>query len=124
MIHLNSKIPFNEFCFLIQTRDTQRAFYWLSWILAYAREQKKRTKQAVVVAERKSPYYSSKYARHLIWMIRDVVNAQSNTYVEALFKLYCLRWEPGTSRAKQTFLLTAILFVTEPVDSREPAKRD
>ena len=57
-------------------------------------------------------------------MIWDVLNAQSNTYVEALFKLYSLRWEPGNSRAKQTFLLTAILFVTEPIDSREPARRD
>lgn len=118
------KIPFNEFCFAIQTKDTQRAFYWLSWILAYAREQKKRTKQTIVVAERTSPYYSSKYAKHLIWMIWDVVNAQTNTYVEALFKLYCLRWDPGSSRGKQTFLLTAIMFVTEPLDAREPAKRD
>jgi len=118
------KIPFNEFCFAIQTKDTLRAFYWLAWILTYAREQKKRTKQQVVVAERKSPYYSSKYSRHLIWMIWDVINANTNTYVDALFKLYCLRWEPSNSRSKQTFLLSAIMFVTEPLDVREPAKRD
>jgi hypothetical protein len=118
------KIPFNEFCFSIQTRDTLRALYWMSWILTYAREQKKRTKQSLIVAERRNPYVNSKFARALVWMFWDVVNAHTNTYVEALYKLYCLRWEPKLAKPRQALLLTAILFVTETPDAREPAKKN
>lgn len=118
------KIPFNEFCFAIQTRDTLRSLYWMSWIMAYAREQKKRTKQAFVCAERKNAYVDSKFSRYLVWMFWDVINAHSNTYVESLYKLYCLRWEPKVSKPRQALLLTAMAFVTEPLDTREPAKRN
>jgi hypothetical protein len=118
------KIPFNEFCFSVQTRDTLRALYWMSWILTYAREQKKRTKQSLIVAERRNPYVNSKFARALVWMFWDVVNAHTNTYVEALYKLYCLRWEPKLAKPRQALLLTAILFVTETPDAREPAKKN
>ena len=118
------KIPFNEFCFSVQTRDTLRALYWMSWILTYAREQKKRTKQSLIVAERRNPYVNSKFARALVWMFWDVVNAHTNTYVEALYKLYCLRWEPKLAKPRQGLLLTAILFVTETPDAREPAKKN
>ena len=118
------KIPFNEFCFSIQTRDTQRALYWVSWILSYAREQKKRTKQPLLGAERRNPYVDSKFAKALVWMFWEVVNAHTNTYVESLYKLYCLRWEPKVSKPRQSMLLAAIVFVTEPVDAREPAKKN
>jgi hypothetical protein len=118
------KIPFNEFCFSIQTRDTLRALYWMSWILAYAREQKKRTKQPLLCAERRNPYVNSKFSKALVWMFWDVLNAHSNTYIESLYKLYCLRWEPKLSKPRQSLLLTAIVFVTETLDAREPAKRN
>jgi len=118
------KIPFNEFCFSIQTRDTLRALYWMSWILAYAREQKKRTKQPLLCAERRNPYVNSKFARAMVWMFWDVLNAHSNTYIESLYKLYCLRWEPKLSKPRQSLLLAAVVFVTETLDEREPAKRN
>lgn len=118
------KIPFNEFCFALQTKDTLRALYWVSWILAYAREQKKQTKQAIVCAERKNHYVSSKYARHLVWMLWDPILAQGNTYVESAFKLYCLRWEPSDAKSRLPFLLSSIVFVTEVLDTLEPAKRN
>lgn len=118
------KIPFNEFCFSVQTRDALRALYWMSWILAYAREQKKRTKQSLIVAERRNPYVNSKFARALVWMFWDVINAHSNTYVESLYKLYCLRWEPKLAKPRQPLLLSALIFVTESPDPREPAKRN
>jgi hypothetical protein len=118
------KIPFNEFCYSIQTRDTLRALYWMSWILTYAREQKKRTKQSLIVAERRNPYVSSKYARALVWMFWDVINAHSNTYVEALYRLYCLRWEPKMAKPRQPLLLIAVMYVTETPDAREPAKQN
>jgi hypothetical protein len=44
--------------------------------------------------------------------------------VESLYKLYCLRWEPKLAKPRQPLLLAAVSFVTEPVDSREPARRN
>ena len=117
-------IPFNEFCFSIQTKDTLRALYWISWILAYAREQKKVTKETLSASIRANPYVSSKYGRNIIWMLWDVINSKTNQYIDALFKLYCLRWEPGNSKARLTYLLTAVLFCTETIDTTEPAKRN
>jgi len=112
-------IPFNEFCFAIQTKDTQRALYWLSWIMRFATEKKKQTKRAFECAERRNPYIESKYAKHLHWMFWEAIRAQGNMYVEALFKLYCLRWSKN-----KTYLITAVLFVTEALNTTEPARRN
>ena len=117
-------IPFNEFCFSIQTRDTLRSLYWLSWILKYASHQKKTTKNTVTSAERRNQYVDSKYSRNIVWLFWDVINQHKNVHVESLFKLYCLRWEPGKAKEKQTFLITAVLFITEHMDTHEPAKKN
>jgi hypothetical protein len=117
-------IPFNEFCWAIQSRDTLRSLYWIAWILKFASHQKKTTKQTITCGERRNPYIDSKYARNIVWLFWDVINRHQNTYVDALFKLYCLRWEPGKAKERQTFLITAVLFVTEHLDTREPAKKN
>jgi len=112
-------IPFNEFCFSIQTRDTLRALYWMSWILRFTAEKKKQTKQSVDCAERRNPYVDSKYAKHVHWMFWEAIRAQSNIYIESLFKLYCMRWSKN-----KTYLITAVVFVTEVLNTTEPARRN
>jgi hypothetical protein len=39
--------------------------------------------------------------------------------------MYCLNWEPSLAKTRQTFLITAIVFLTESqaLDVREPAKK-
>lgn len=117
-------IPFNEFCCAVQTRDTTRSLYWLSWILKYASHQKKTTKNTITCAERRNQYISSKYYRNLIWLFWEVIQVHRNAYTDALYKLYCLRWEPGKLKERQPLLITAILFITEHLDTAEPAKRN
>lgn len=121
---LELSIPFNEFCFSIQNKDTLKAIYWLSWILKYASHQKKTTKTTINCAERRSPYIENKHSKNLIWMFWDVLSKQKNTYIESLLKLYCLRWEPSKMKERKTFLITAILFATEALDTSEPAKKN
>ena len=126
------QIPVNELCFSIQNRDTIRALYWVSWILAFAREKKKQSKQALAISPRQSALIPEKYSRHLVWLFWDVIDrysAQSgfvSSYIDSLQKMYCFQWEPGVAKQRQTFLVTAILFLTEShaLDVREPAKQN
>lgn len=117
-------IPFNEFCWAMQTKDTLRSMYWMAWILKYASHQKKTTKTTIACAERRNPYVNSKYARNIVWLFWDVINKNSNSHIDSLFKLYCLRWEPGKAKERQTFMITAVLFATEHLDTHEPPKRN
>jgi len=117
-------IPFNEFCHSIQSRDTIRSLYWFAWILKYASHQKKTTKNTITCSERRNAFVDTKYARNIVWLFWDVINTNKNTYIDSLFKLYCLRWEPSKIKERQTFLITAILFVTEHLDTHEPAKKN
>uniref|UniRef100_A0A6C0HKX2 Uncharacterized protein n=1 Tax=viral metagenome TaxID=1070528 RepID=A0A6C0HKX2_9ZZZZ len=118
-------MPFNEFCFAIQTKDTSRALYWLAWILKYASVQKKLSKQAVACGERFLDRIEKKYARNIAWMFWEVVLSKAETpHVEALMRLYCLRWEPSNSKSKLPLLLNAVAFVTETLDLTEPPKRN
>jgi hypothetical protein len=121
-------IPVNELCFAVQSRDTLRSMYWMSWILAFAREKKKQSKETLSLAPRPGQLILDKYSRNIVWLFWDVIRRYSgpSEYIASLEKMYCLHWEPSVSKSRQTFLLTAILFVTESqsLDTREPAKKN
>jgi hypothetical protein len=125
-------IPVNELCFCIQSRDTLRSLYWVSWILKFASEKKKQSKQALAISPRSSAMIPEKYNRNLVWLFWDIIHKYSSqigflsTYIQALEKMYCFQWEPGTAGAHKTFLITAIVFLTESqsLDTREPAKKN
>uniref|UniRef100_A0A6C0I6T7 Uncharacterized protein n=1 Tax=viral metagenome TaxID=1070528 RepID=A0A6C0I6T7_9ZZZZ len=125
------QIPVNELCFSLQNRDTIRSLYWTAWIFAFARERKKQSKEALTIAPRQGTLIPQKYSRNLVWLIWDIIHQYSGQsgfvagYIDCLEKMYCFQWEPSVSRARQTFLVSAIVFLTESqaLDIREPAKR-
>jgi len=125
-------IPLNELCFSIQSRDTIRSLYWVSWILAFAREKRKQSKQSIAISPRDGPLIPEKYSRHLVWLLWDVIHRYSSqsgflsAYIEALEKMYCFNWEPSVAKSRQPFMVTAIVFLTEAqaLDTREPAKKN
>jgi hypothetical protein len=123
------QIPVNELCFSLQNRDTIRALYWTSWIFAFARERKKQSKEALTISPRQGHLIPEKFNRNLVWLVWDIVRQHSGGfvggYIDALEKMYCFQWEPSVSKARQTFLISAIVFATESqaLDIREPAKR-
>jgi hypothetical protein len=126
------KIPVNELCFSLQNRDTIRALYWTSWIFAFARETKKKTKESLSIAPRHGLLIPAKYNKNLVWLFWDIIHHYSgqsgfvSSYIDCLEKMYCFQWEPSVKRARQTFLITAIVFITEnqSLDIREPARRN
>ena len=117
-------IPFNEFvyCLRPETRDETRGLYWASWIIKYAKVYKKQNKQPLVCAFRNNPYIEDKFGRDVIWVLWEAILEASRQspqagvlapYMDALFKLHCLRWNPSVSKNKLVFLITAIQMVCE-----------
>ena len=121
---LDLYVPLNElaFCLRPESRDSARAFYWISWMLAYGSQYKKQHKQVLVCSQRANPYVDSKYSTFLIWMIWDAVldasrkSPQAGTlmpYMDALYKFHCLRWNPSVLKSRLCFLSCAVLFTCE-----------
>jgi hypothetical protein len=117
-------VPFNElvYCLRPESRDSTKAFYWVSWILAYSSIFKKQNKRPVLCAYRHNVFIDDKFCREHIWLLWDAVHdaarssPQSGTlapYIDALFKFHCLRWTPSVLKSRMCFLVTAILFVCE-----------
>lgn len=118
------RIPLNElvFCLRPETRDFSKALYWISWILKFASQYKKQSKQPLVCGFRGNQFIDEKFGRNVVWMLWEVVlySARSSPqsgvlspYMDALFKLHCLRWNPSLLKSRLCFLITATMFVCE-----------
>ena len=114
-------VPMNELVYCMSAKDCIRAFYWTAWIMKYA-SQKKKEKVEFICAHRGNSFIDDKFGNLPIWMIWSIVLDAAKTspqagllnpYMDALFKLYSLRWNPGVAKARNVFLLAAITFVCE-----------
>ena len=108
----------NELCYALrpEVRDLTRALYWVSWIIALARETKKQTKEGFVCHARPNEYVGQTYAGDLVWLFWDCVQrnaAQAKPDVDTLFKMYCLRWNPSCRAPRQPLLLSAMSLVCD-----------
>lgn len=112
-------VPVNEFCYCLRAdvRDVGRALYWMSWVFAFCREHKKQTKMVPVFANRTDEFVSVAHGSHPVWIfweaVRKQVNPHSRPYVDAIYKMYCLRWGPGDAKSRQSLLLAAVVIVCE-----------
>ena len=117
-------IALNElvYCLRPETRDFSRSIYWIAWILKHSKEYKRRTKLDLDYASRSNPYVDDKYSKSVIWILWDIVHnaaTKSNQsftltpYIDALYKMHCLRWAPGLLKQRIVFLTTACMFICE-----------
>lgn len=112
-------VPINEFCYCLRpdVRDVTRSLYWMAWTFAFCREHKKQTKAQLLFADRSDEFVPSAHGRHVIWLfwacIRKQAQAYARTYIDVLYKMYCLRWSPSDAKARQSLVLAAILLVCE-----------
>lgn len=117
-------IPLNEmvYCMRPETRDVTRALYWVAWILKYSSQYKKQNKTELLCSPRPNDYIDSKSYNNAIWLIWDAVfdaaksSPQSgllNAYIDALYKIHCLRWQPGLLKQRLCFLVVAIQYICE-----------
>jgi hypothetical protein len=116
---LGIAVPVNEICYCLRQdiRDTSRVLYWMAWVYAYAREVKKQTKQALTFANRSDEYVSITNGAHVAWLFWECVRRQAGSsarqYVDALYKMYCLRWSPSDAKSRQSLLTAAVVLVCE-----------
>lgn len=112
-------IPVNELIFCLKEKDT-RALYWVSWILAFAVKYRTETKQYLTCSYRSNDYVDEEYLRSPVWIIwacvQSTASPQASIYIDALFKMYCLRWAKGELKRRIPFLITSIIYVCEPLD--------
>ena len=112
-------VAVNEFCYCLRgdVRDVTRAFYWVAWVYADCREHKKQTKQTLNFANRTDDYVSVSHGSHPVWMFWDAIRVQcpsmTKPYIQALYKMYCLRWAPGDAKSRQPLVLAAVVLVCE-----------
>jgi hypothetical protein len=117
-------IPLNElvYCMRPETRDVTRSIYWVAWILKYSSQYKKQNKTDLVCSPRPNDYIDSKSYNNAIWLIWDAVldaaksSPQSgllNQYIDALYKIHCLRWQPSILKQRLCFLVVAIQYICE-----------
>lgn len=117
-------IPLNEmvYCMRPETRDVTRALYWVAWILKYSSQYKKQNKTDLLCSPRPNDYIDSKSYNNAIWLIWDAVldstksSPQSgllSQYIDALYKIHCLRWQPSLLKQRLCFLVVAIQYLCE-----------
>jgi hypothetical protein len=116
-------IPVNELMYSLrpESRDVSRCLYWSSWILTYASKWKQDKKIYLDCAYRTNDYVEEKYLRSPIWILWACIhetakNSPVHQYIDALYKLYCLRWAKGDLKKRLPFFVTAVLLLCEPVD--------
>jgi hypothetical protein len=112
-------VPMNEFVYCLRqdVRDVSRALYWMAWIYAFAREHKKQAKLPLLFANRSDEFVSSVHGNHPVWIFWDAIEKQANAsakpYIQALYKMYCLRWSPSEAKSRQPLVTAAIVLVCE-----------
>jgi hypothetical protein len=116
---LTAAVPINEFMYAIRSdvRDVSKALYWMAWTYSYCREHKKLTKEPILFADRTDEMVPSSAGRNPVWIfwecIRRQAGAAARPYVDALYKMYCLRWSPSDVKTRQPLVTTAIVLVCE-----------
>jgi hypothetical protein len=117
-------IPLNELVYSLrpETRDITKALYWVSWMLKYASQFKKQHKQDLICSPRPNDYIDMKVYTHTIWLIWDAVldaakaSPQSgllSQYIDAIYKIHCLRWSTSLLKQRLCYLVVAIQYVCE-----------
>jgi len=121
---LDLYVALNElvYCLRAESRDFMKSLYWIAWILKFASIYKKTNKQALVFAYRPNSFIDQSYGRDPVWLIWEVVMDSARTspqtgvlipYIDALFKLHCLRWNPSVAKSRLCFLVCACQFICE-----------
>ena len=117
-------IPLNELVYSLrpETRDITKAIYWVAWMLKYASQYKKQNKADLVCSSRGNDFIESKFFSHTIWLVWDAVRDAARSspqagvlseYIDALYKIHCLRWMPSLLKQRLPFLIVAIQYICE-----------
>ena len=120
-------IAINELAWNIneKNKDTQKAIYWLEWIIEYQKLCKKK-KIPKICARRNMPV-ENKYQCDIIWIIWDIILYESKRRNDAIFKIntallniFCLKYKDSFKSKRKLLIYYAISLLTEIYDKNIP----
>jgi len=117
-------IPLNElaYCLRPESRDLTRALYWMAWILKFSSQYKKQNKKPFDCSFRANKYIDDSFSRNAVWLIWDTIQDSVRLspqqgvllpYIDALYKIHCLRWSPTVLKNRICFANCAAMFICE-----------
>jgi hypothetical protein len=118
-------ISINEFAYNLsdKIRNKVNACYWIEWIIEFESLCKQK-KEKIFCERRTFPPIQDTYKCDIIWIIweilLDIANNNSNTLtykiMEALLKIFCIKYKPGTKKKRRYLIYFAVSLITENVD--------
>lgn len=128
-------IALNEFAYHISadSKNMHSAVFWIEWFIEF--EHICRERKEPVKCKRRGYPVDNKYQMDIIWIIWDVILAQSkkvSPFIEnierGLMELFCIKYTTATSKKRKYLLYYAIELLTEPIATNielfDPNKKD
>jgi hypothetical protein len=117
-------IAINEFSWNIhhKNKDTQKAIYWLEWLIEYEKLCKK--KKIIKKCARRNMPVENKYQNDMIWIVWDILLAevkQNNglfKIIQSLLNLFCLKYKDSFKNKRKLLIYYAISLLTETYDTK------
>ena len=128
------RIAVNEMANHIYNKNTNKALYWLNWIVEWEKINSKKYGK-YECALRTIEGVDSKYYKDVVWLIWSVIhkinklnipitfggliNSGKNNrdiQIQSLWKLYTNKFTSSTRSKKQLYIIWSILYLTETID--------
>jgi len=122
------KLPMNELVFCIAHDNTQQAFYWIEWILAYeAQYSKNKTVNVFKVKRRDQFCKNPKFQKDVVWLIWESLekcyNDKNSLYLKEIFDAalsqYTFNYTTASGRKRVFALFFVCSILTEKIDVQE-----
>jgi len=134
------RIAINEMAYHIYHKNTNKALYWLNWILEWEKINSKKYGK-YECSSRSIEGVDAKYYKDVVWLIWAAIykikqlNLQSHMgigsyggyggsewdkQIQALWKLYTNKFTPAARAKKQNLIIWSILYCTETIDYAVP----
>jgi len=141
------RIAINEMAYHIYNKCTNKALYWMNWIIEWEKINSKKYGK-YECASRTIDGVDAKYYKDVVWLIWFVIhkikqlNISSTKFsglinignggnggnggnerdkqIQALWKLYTYKFTPASRAKKQSYIIWSILYLTETIDYSIP----
>lgn len=124
------KIAVNEMAYHINNSNSNKALYWLNWIIEWEKINSKKYGK-YECGMRTIEGVDGKYFKDVVWLIWSVINKLRHikfvitggdiaNQIINLQKLYINKFTPASRGKKQNFIIWAVLYMTETIDNATP----
>jgi hypothetical protein len=124
------KIAINEMAHHIHNGNSNKALYWLNWIIEWEKINSKKYGK-YECGMRTIEGIDGKYFKDVVWLIWSTIlklrqikfsitGIDIGNQIICLQKLYVNKFTPASRSKKQNFIIWAILYMTETIDNATP----